>query len=323
MHAAWGRLARRLTNPPDRPGLADPSEPGRGRAFFPPSRSHEVTLLEKLYRGRPIPDGFDLMGELIRRVRSGEVKLAPAADSGWYDRQAWSLEPLLLPSRMPESERLRMGNLYLRNLEDLFRGALALARETHGQAGRNGRRWMRRDTSAACPDLAAAGRRAAAELVHATSRRLSLRADGAGGGVRLVASGDAPPARGGGGRDPPARRIGMDDPIVRRCGSDGPARAGERSRPRRASSRNGRRASATMTTWVRDSRMMVPVFYDDGRKLVKVWAVLGWKGHPRGRFLPHAARRSQRAGRTAGDVHEQPARVRHAGDGRGLCRPAT
>jgi hypothetical protein len=127
------RLNARLTNPPKPLGLRDV---GRRLPFFPPSRSHEVTLLERLYEDRPIPDGFDLMGELIRRVRSGDVRLMPTEESGWYDHQTWSLEPLLVPDRRPEAARLELGKRYRKHLEDLFRGALALTRETHaGQAG--------------------------------------------------------------------------------------------------------------------------------------------------------------------------------------------
>src|SRR5262249_41440455 len=92
-HAACLRLNARLTNPSARPGLGD----GTGRrAFLPTSRSHEQVLVERLFGDRPIPDGFDLMAELIRRVRSGEISLGPTAESGWYDHQTWSLEPLVI-----------------------------------------------------------------------------------------------------------------------------------------------------------------------------------------------------------------------------------
>jgi len=78
------RLAARLTNPAKPLSVWDA---GKRPPFFPPSRSHEVTLFERLYEDRPIPDGFDLMGELIRRVRSGEFSLMPTERSGWYDHQ--------------------------------------------------------------------------------------------------------------------------------------------------------------------------------------------------------------------------------------------
>jgi hypothetical protein len=131
------RLASRLTNPP-RPLTR--WDAGKRPPFFPPSRSHEVTLFEQLYEDRPVPEGFDLMGELIRRVRSGAIRLLPGDQSGWYDHQAWSLEPLLLPDRTPEAARLELGKRYRKHLEDLFRGALALARETHAKQAGGGQR---------------------------------------------------------------------------------------------------------------------------------------------------------------------------------------
>src|ERR1043165_6863221 len=67
-------LNAHLTNPPARTGLHE----GAGRrAFLPASRSHEQVLLERLFGDRPIPDGFDLMNELIHRVRSGAIRLEP------------------------------------------------------------------------------------------------------------------------------------------------------------------------------------------------------------------------------------------------------
>jgi hypothetical protein len=130
------RLNARLTNPPATLGLRDA---GDDRAFFPASRSHEVQLLERLFADRPIPDGFDLMGELIRRVRSGKINLMPTEQSGWYDHQTWALEPLLVPDRRPEIDRLDLSRGYRRHLEDLFRGTLALTRETHAKQVGGGR----------------------------------------------------------------------------------------------------------------------------------------------------------------------------------------
>ena len=94
------RLHNRLTNPPKKPNIRDA---GKAMPFFPPSRSHEVALFERLYESSSIPDGFDLMGELIRCVRSGKISLMPTEQSGWYDHQTWSLEPLIVPDRRPET----------------------------------------------------------------------------------------------------------------------------------------------------------------------------------------------------------------------------
>ena len=74
-------------------------------AFFPPSGTREQVLFEKLF---PLgwPSSADLMGELIRKIRSGDVKLAPAADSGWYEYQVHALETLLLPEKGEEKRAL-------------------------------------------------------------------------------------------------------------------------------------------------------------------------------------------------------------------------
>jgi hypothetical protein len=105
--------------------------PAAGMSFFPPSRSHEADLVKQLYGTGPIPEGFSLIDELIRRIRSGSLNLAPREDSGWYDHQTWALESLVIPERMPEAAHLRLGGRYRGYLLDLFRAILALTRETH------------------------------------------------------------------------------------------------------------------------------------------------------------------------------------------------
>jgi len=100
-------------------------------AFFPPSRSHEPDLFESLFGGESPPAGFSLIDELIRLVREGKLSLDPSERSGWYDYQTWSLKPLLVPEEMPESAKIRWGEKYKEELEALFRGIIALTRETH------------------------------------------------------------------------------------------------------------------------------------------------------------------------------------------------
>jgi len=133
-------LAARLTNPLVAPDLRGPlAARDRGAAeapservhFFPPSRSHEAELVKQLYGSTPIPDGFSLIDEMIRRIRAGTLCLMPAADSGWYDYQTWSLEPLAVPEKTPEASRLKLGDAYRDQLLELFKGILALTRETH------------------------------------------------------------------------------------------------------------------------------------------------------------------------------------------------
>lgn len=136
------RLNERLTNPMVgagyRPILADidagkaPTfEPLETVSFLPPSRSHETELIKRLYGGTPIPEGFDLMKEVIARLKSGELTFQPQDDSGWYDHQLWSLEPLVRFDASLEGKRLKPNDEYRTHLEELFKGTYALMRETH------------------------------------------------------------------------------------------------------------------------------------------------------------------------------------------------
>ncbi len=68
---------------------------------FPSSETPDP-IIKKLFGSRPIPDGFVLADEVVRRIRSSELALAPRAESGWYDYQTWALKALVLPERMPE-----------------------------------------------------------------------------------------------------------------------------------------------------------------------------------------------------------------------------
>jgi hypothetical protein len=224
------------------------------------------------------------MAELIRRVRSGEVSLLPGERSGWYDHQSWSLEPLLLPDRSPEAARLELGKRYRKHLEDLFRGALALTRETHakqagvGGGGCRGPRqlplWVRPGlTVEPLPTVytrrAAAYRFVRSVLEEAFGAALGgmhrLTPDGASAGglaeelaeVERLFAGAAATAM---------RELGMelsegDDAA---CRSFAGWRAKLRSDPDLG----------------RDARMMVPVFYDLERRRTKVWVLLGWRTTP-------------------------------------------
>jgi hypothetical protein len=131
--AAYGEylgFVAKLTNPlaAETPDLRQPG----GRWFFPPSRSHEADLIARLYGNRPIPDGFSLADEMVKRLRNGSLNLEPTDASGWYDFQTWALEPLL-SDRMPEGARLRMNDRYREQLAELFKAILSLTRETHAK----------------------------------------------------------------------------------------------------------------------------------------------------------------------------------------------
>lgn len=273
------RLNASLTNPPKRPGLYDA---GKRPPFFPPCRSHEVALFEGRFGDRPVPERFDLMGELIRRVRSGEMTLTPTERSGWYDYQTWSLEPLVVPDRMPERARLELGKRYRKHLEDLFRGALALARETHARqvgGGRGGyagavRRpiritpgltveplpslYARRSEcyrfirsvleEAFGPDALDKLHGVAPEGLSATSLAEEL------AWFEKLFAGAAATA---------CRELGMqppdDAPVTAPCFSAWQA------------------AMRTDRDVGRDARMMMAVFHDVQRNRTKVWALLGWR----------------------------------------------
>jgi hypothetical protein len=101
-----------------------------GVAVFPSSTSREQRLFEALFPGG-LPPNADLMKELIKAVRSGDVNLAPEADSGWYDYQAYALEVFLLPDRGEESAKLLFSGRYKQRMMDAFAALMTKRRETH------------------------------------------------------------------------------------------------------------------------------------------------------------------------------------------------
>ncbi len=106
-------------------------EPKKTVVFFPPSRSYETDLVKKLYGNKPIPDSFNLAEKLIEEIKAGRINLTPRKNSGWYDYQTYSLESLILPEKSPEGKKLEFTESYVKELEELFKSLLALTRETH------------------------------------------------------------------------------------------------------------------------------------------------------------------------------------------------
>jgi hypothetical protein len=273
------RLAIRLTNPLAASSLREPDEK---QAFFPTSRSHEVTLFEKLYADRPVPEGFDLMTELIRRLRAGKIRLSPTDRSGWYDYQTWSLAPLVVPDNLPESARLDLGKRYRRHLEDLFRGVLVLARESHAKQGGGGRGgyggpsrqpiWIR--PSLTVEPLPTLYRRRAdcyrflrsvlEEVfgIEAVRRLHRLTPEGT-CPIDLAEELDEMQRLFDGAAATASQELGM-EPLP---DSSASIRRFAEWRARLTADRDIRR----------DARMMVPVFYDLQRRKTKVWAFLGWR----------------------------------------------
>jgi hypothetical protein len=276
---AYLRLIGRLTNPPMAPG---PQNAGKCPPFFPPARSHEVTLFEKLYADRPIPEEFDLMSELIRRVRAGDIKLEPSDDAGWYDRQTWSLEPLLLPDRKPDATHLEMGKRYRKHLENLFRGALAFARETfvsNMAGGRGGYGGPSRRPLVVHPNLTVEplptlyARRAEVYRFVQSVIEAAFGADALTNMHRLTSNGEF--------------KAGLLEELlfIQELfeGASATARTelgiglpnDRAAAVRRFSEWRAKLSSDADVS--RDARMMVPVYYDVQRKKTKVWAFLGWK----------------------------------------------
>jgi hypothetical protein len=304
-------LVARLTNPLTGPDLRGPLAtldagrsdfPEKGVSFFPPSRAHETDLVMKLYGNRPIPEGFNLMDELIRRVRTGAIDLAPTAGSGWYDYQTWSLEPLAAPERAVEAARLRLSDSYRRQLEELFRGMMALTRETHIKQAepvapaeapadtpprREPVRIVIRPALSAEPLATCYARRGAAyrfvrrvlEETFGAEALNGLHRQTPAGSVTaaLAAELDSMEALFAGAAAAVSHDLGIAAPIV--STTDGAGRARDPAADRETFLRWATSAGADPDLG-RDVRMMVPVFFDRLRGKTKVWVFLGWSERP-------------------------------------------
>jgi hypothetical protein len=78
-----------------------------------------------------VPAGVDLMRELVRKIRSGEVNLQPRPNSGWYDYQVYALETLLLPEKGAEKDKLLLSKAYKKRMLEAFQALVTKRRETH------------------------------------------------------------------------------------------------------------------------------------------------------------------------------------------------
>jgi hypothetical protein len=273
-------------------GLTNPFEPD-ATSLFPASVSHEVSLINKLYGDKPIPEGFDLMNELVDRIRTGAVVLAPTATSGWYDYQTWSHEPFVIPGKMPEAAHLGLSLTYLKALIALFKGAQALARETHvkqlsiGMVGAAFGGAPRKEPVRipVWPDLsveplASYYVRRALGYRHVRSTLTRAFGDRALAGLKRL------------GPDGPAG-IDLDAELstieslfwggyYTACTEIGLA-----PDPSLPAAADANKHLGHFASWAnaltsdddlgRDARMMVPVFYDIQREKTKVWAFLGWE----------------------------------------------
>jgi hypothetical protein len=99
-------------------------------SLYPPSASRETELFTKLFMNT-LPLNVDLMKELIRRLRSGEVDLKPNEASGWYEYQVYALETLLLPEKGQEKDKLLLTKSYKERMLEAFKALMTKRRETH------------------------------------------------------------------------------------------------------------------------------------------------------------------------------------------------
>jgi hypothetical protein len=104
----------------------------RALAFWPASDSPELRLFRRLScdLGQPLSGG-NLLDLLVSAIQNGGLDLTPTAESGWYDRQLYALETLLVPDRAPESNHLLLTQAYKEKLVETFKSILIQTRETH------------------------------------------------------------------------------------------------------------------------------------------------------------------------------------------------
>jgi len=303
IYARYLALVSRLTNPWEYPdfraaaGSEARLDPESEYRVFPPSTSHEARLIKQLFGTRPIPEGFDLMNELIARVRKGAIDLKPTKDSGWYDYQTYALETLVVPQQAAEAAKIRYDQEYQKLLTDYFKGALALARETHVKqlespsAGAAAPGGVPRKRIYVAPDLSVEPtathfrRRADAyRFVHGVLRETFGEA-GLKTMHRLTAEG--------------RMKVNLDDELTHMTALfDGAALVASRQlglkdagapvgAPAPGPAASAEAAAEKFLAWsggiqrdpdlAQDARMMVPVFYDVARRKTKVWVFLGWK----------------------------------------------
>ena len=129
-------FAAKLSNPTTDLTVADVAR-GRAKAdnmgsisLYPESTSREVELFATLFPNG-LPADVDLMRELIRKVRSGSVSLAPRPDSGWYDYQVHALETMLLPDRGEGADHLLLTREYKKRMLEAFKALMTKRKETH------------------------------------------------------------------------------------------------------------------------------------------------------------------------------------------------
>jgi hypothetical protein len=295
------RLAEKLTNAlawNDLRELAVAQKEGRvpilpGRmSLFPPSRAHETDLVMKLYSDHPIPEGFDLADEMIKRLQAGNLDLTPTPTSGWYDHQTYALEALAVPKRMPEGKHLSFDESYRKELVGLFKALLALTRETHIKqleaplvARCAGPVFDPKERFSISPGLTLEPlptyymRRARSYRFVRGALEQAFGVEGLEQMQRLTADG---PVKLSMGQELRLMQAIFHGAYLQACGEIGMTAEAE---PELGNTDGANGERTVLATWLasvcddpdlgKDIRMMVPIFYDLGRKKTKVWVVLG------------------------------------------------
>ncbi len=100
-----------------------------GFRWLPPLASAEARLYERVAcRGNPRSNNW--MDALIQAIQSGDIDLTPTTQSGFYDRQLYALETLLLPERGSENQHLALTRAYKEKIIDSVKSVLSRSTET-------------------------------------------------------------------------------------------------------------------------------------------------------------------------------------------------
>lgn len=102
-----------------------------GAAAFPASESAENRMMRKLLCGGELLPDETLLDGLVRKIQIGELDLTPRDGSGFYDRQLYALQTLLVPDQASESQHLLLTKAYKQKLVETFKSLLIQNRETH------------------------------------------------------------------------------------------------------------------------------------------------------------------------------------------------